>query len=89
MPANSSAAKRHRQSQKRRMRNRVLRSQVHTARRRVDAQIKKGDKAEAEKAYVEYASLLDKAARKSAFHANNAARKKSRISKALNALQVK
>jgi small subunit ribosomal protein S20 len=88
LPANNSAAKRHRQNLKRRMRNRIVKSNVHTARRKVDAALKSGDKEAAESAYKDYVRLIDKAARKSAVHQNSAARKKSRLSKALNAFQV-
>ncbi|ADK82284.1 30S ribosomal protein S20 [Sediminispirochaeta smaragdinae] len=88
MPSNKSAEKRHRQNQKRRLRNRIMKSGVHTARRKVDAALKSGDKEAAEQAYKAYVQLIDKAARKSVLHKNNAARKKSRLSKALNALQV-
>lgn len=71
------------------MRNRVLKSKVHTARRKVDSEVKSGSKEGAEAAYQEYVKLVDKASRKSAMHKNTAARKKSRLSKAINALQVK
>lgn len=65
-----------------------MKSSVHTARRKVDVAIKSGDKDAAEKAYKAYVQLVDKAARKSVLHKNSAARKKSRLSKALNAIQV-
>jgi small subunit ribosomal protein S20 len=71
------------------MRNRNLKSTVHTARRKVDSELKSGNKEGAEAAFKEYIRLVDKASRKSALHKNTAARKKSRLSKAINALQVK
>ncbi len=70
------------------MRNRVMKSSVHSARRKVNAAIKSGDKEGAEVAYKAYVQLVDKAAGKSVLHKNSAARKKSRLSKALNAIQV-
>jgi len=55
----------------------------------VDSELKSGNKEGAEAAFKEYIRLVDKASRKSALHKNTAARKKSRLSKAINALQVK
>ena len=83
MPNNPSAAKRMRQEQKRRLHNRSIKSLVKTqitkARQAID------DDAEAEAAVRTAVSELDRAAKKGVIHPNNAARRKSRLMKQLNA----
>jgi len=82
-----SQIKRNRQNEKKRLRNRAFRgaarAAVRTARATVDAG--KPDKA----AVIEAISRLDKAAEKGVIHKNNAARRKSRLMKALAAIETK
>lgn len=84
MPNTESAKKRVRQSEKRRVRNRAVRSSVRTiigkARREVDTH-----QPESDAAVREALRALDVAARKGVLHPNNAARRKSRLMKRLNA----
>ena len=86
MPNNPSAAKRMRQEQKRRLHNRSIKSLVKTqitkARQAIDAEVGYSD---AEAAVRSAVSELDRAAKKGVIHPNNAARRKSRLMKQLNA----
>lgn len=79
MPNIKSAVKRVRQSGERRQLNRASRSTVITARRELLTAVASGNKETARKLYSEYASKLDKAAKKGVIKANNADRKKSRL----------
>ena len=83
MPNNAAAKKRMRQEQKRRLHNRSIKSLVKT-------QITKARQAiavdaDAEAAVRAAVSELDRAAKKGVIHRNNAARRKSRLMKQLNA----
>ncbi len=82
-----SQIKRDRQNEKRRLRNRAFRGSARAAVRSARATIDAGtpDKA----AVLEAISRLDKAAEKGVIHKNNAARRKSRLMKALAALETK
>ena len=88
MAHSKSAIKRHRQSLRRRERNRAHRSEARGAVRRARELIAAGDKDEAEAAVREASAILDRVARKGTLHANNAARRKSRLVRALNAVQA-
>jgi len=79
-----SALKRARQSEKRRLRNRVYRSAARTYVRKVRRLIEAGELEDARAAIVSAVKALDKAAQKGAIHKNNAARRKSRLFKLLN-----
>jgi small subunit ribosomal protein S20 len=78
MPNIKSAAKRMRQNEKRRVRNRVYRSSTRTLIKKARSLIEAGDPA-AEIAVARAAQALDKAASKGIIHPNNAARRKSRL----------
>jgi len=84
MPNNAAAEKRMRQERKRRLHNRMVKSIVKTqitkARQAIDA----GEE-DAEEAVRAAVSELDRAAKKGVIHHNNAARRKSRLMKQLNA----
>jgi small subunit ribosomal protein S20 len=82
-----SAIKRARQSEKRRVRNRVVRSSSRTFVREANTSIAADEKTEAAQAVLVAISALDKAAQKGIVHRNNAARRKSRLMKRFNALQ--
>ncbi len=85
MPNNAAAEKRMRQERKRRLHNRMVKSIVKTevtkARQAIDTGTE--DAGEAVRAAV---SELDRAAKKGVIHRNNAARRKSRLMKQLNAM---
>jgi small subunit ribosomal protein S20 len=82
-----SQIKRNRQNEKKRLRNRTFRGSARAAVREARATIDAGkpDKA----AVIEAISRLDKAAEKGVIHKNNAARRKSRLMKALAAIETK
>ncbi len=87
MPNNASAEKRMRQERKRRAHNRsvktIVKTQVTKARTAIVSQTINAEDAEA--AVRAAVSELDRAAKKGVIHKNNAARRKSRLMKQLNA----
>jgi len=80
-----SAIKRTRQEPKRRMRNRVVKSRMRTSVKRAQSAITAEDEGAAQAAVVAAISQIDRAAAKGVIHPNNAARRKSRLMKRLNA----
>ena len=83
----ASAKKRIRQNTKRRMRNRIYRSQARTHVRRALIALETNDAESAIEAVERAVSTLDRAASKGVIHRNNAARRKSRLMKRLAALE--
>ena len=81
-----SAKKRILVSRKRADRNKSVRSRIKTAVKKVDAAIEAGDKAAATEALRAAVSELDKATKKGIYHKNTTARKVSRMTKSVNAL---
>lgn len=77
-----SAQKRHRQSLKRRLRNRSKKSTIKTFSKKAVAAAQEGGNVAEMQQKAE--SLIDKAAKGSTLHKNAAARKKSRLAKAIN-----
>lgn len=67
-------------------RNKAIRSAVKTAIKKVDAAVAAKDKEAAAAALLNATSVIDKATTKGVYHKNNAARKVSRLAKAVNAL---
>lgn len=84
MPNIQSAKKRVRQAEKRRARNRPVRSSVKTLIGKAQRQIAAQDES-SEVGVREAIRALDVAARKGILHPNNAARRKSRLMKKYNA----
>ena len=79
-----SAKKRVLVSQKKAAKNKAVRSGVKTAIKKVDAAIAAQDKVAAEAALVAATKEISKAASKGVYHKNNAARKVSRLTLAVN-----
>ena len=77
--ATRSAAKAHRQSIKRRLRNRAVKSATKSAIKRANDSIAGGDFDAAREAVRTAINTLDRAARKGVLHPNNAGRHKSRL----------
>ena len=73
-----SALKRHRQSLKRQMVNKMRKSRVKNIEAKLNALIKEGNKEEVQKCLSKCFSELDKAAKKGAISKNAANRRKSR-----------
>ncbi len=85
MPNLKSAKKRMRQAEKRRLRNKAIRSYVKTCIKKVLAAIEAREDRESLMAKVRIAQkAIDKAASKGVFHKNEAARKKSRLMAKVN-----
>ena len=84
MAKTKSALKRMRSSEKRRLRNRRVRSETRTYIKRARAQIEAGELEEAQKSVAQAVRALDKAAEKGILHKNSAARRKSRLMRKLN-----
>lgn len=79
-----SAKKRIRQNIKARARNRWRRVQIKDAVKEFEATLKSGDKAQMSTALSNCFKKLDQVAAKGTIHKNTAARKKARLSKAMN-----
>jgi small subunit ribosomal protein S20 len=77
------AAKRNRQSELRRQRNKMIRSRVRSSTRKLTELVETKAEQQAVSQYKAVASLLDSAVSKGIIHRNTAARKKSRLSKKL------
>lgn len=77
--ATPSAAKAHRQSLKRRLRNRVVRTATKTYVKKAETAIAAGDPEAAREAVRTALATLDRAAKKGTIHPNAAARRKSRL----------
>ena len=84
MATHKSALKRHRQSLKRRARNRVVIGGVRRAIKRTRTAVEAGDIETAREALAVAISRLDRAAEKGVMHKNTAARKKSRLTRLVN-----
>ena len=67
-------------------RNKSIRSAVKTSIKKVEAAVAAKDKEAAAVALKDAISTIDKAATKGVYHKNNAARKVSRLAKAVNTL---
>lgn len=87
MPQNLSAMKRQRQSQKRRAAGRAQRSTIRTFTKKAVAAAESGDFEAAAKYQKVVQGLVDRAAQKSVYHKNTAARRKSRLAKHISKLQ--
>ncbi len=77
-----------RNSEKRQMRNRAVRSRAKTFITRAEKLVFTGEMESAQAAVAESISALDRAAEKGIIHPNNAARRKSRLMKKLNQAQT-
>lgn len=84
MANTKSAIKRQRQSEQRRLRNRTARSTARTMVTRARSAIDHNDPTSADQVQIALRTL-DVTARKGVIHPNNAARRKSRLMKKLNA----
>lgn len=81
-----SAKKRVLVNRKKAERNKSIKSAVKTSIKKVEVAIEAKDKEEAVAALQNAISTIDKAATKGVYHKNTAARKVSRLSKAVNTL---
>ena len=88
MPGSKSAQKQVRVNERRRLRNKSLRSLCKTNITKAERLIFSGELEAAREAVAAAISALDKAAEKGVIHPNNAARRKSRLMKKLNEAQA-
>jgi small subunit ribosomal protein S20 len=80
----ASAIKRHKQSEKRRLRNAAVKTSLKTVVKKVKEAATAGKADEAKTNLQNAVSELDKAVTKGVLHRNNASRKISRLTKQLN-----
>jgi len=85
---NLSAEKSDRQGEKRRLRNKMIKSRAKTMVKDFVDLIEGKKKEEASKKLAEVSSFLDKAVSKGVYHRNTAARKKSRMSHLLGGMKA-
>lgn len=83
MGKSKSAAKRHKQSLKRRIRNRHIRSTVKTAVKEVRAAVSEGTASDATELLSKAVSTIARAGSKGVLHKKTVARKVARLSKAV------
>ena len=81
MPNTSSAKKRLRQNEKRRMKNRSAKSTMRTQLRKVREAVAAGDTEVAQTEFRRAQKIMDKAASDNLIHKNAASRTKSRLAK--------
>ena len=84
----SSAEKRHRQSEERRLRNKAVKSSVRTSAKKFVTLAQKKDLGGAESALKDMIKKIDTAARKGIIKKNAAARKKSRMQRLYNGIKT-
>jgi small subunit ribosomal protein S20 len=84
----SSAEKRHRQSEERRLRNKAVKSSVRSSAKKFVTLAQKKGVGEAEAALKDMIKKLDTAAGKGIIKKNTAARKKSRMQRLFNTLKA-
>ena len=81
-----SAKKRILVTQTKAARNKAIKSEVKTSIKKVEAAVSAKDKAAADAALKNAVSVIEKACSKGVYHKNNAARKVSRLAKAVNSI---
>jgi len=84
-----SSAKRALLGEKAAAKNRSARSLMRTNNKKFDAAVENNDKEAAQSAYKVAVKTVDRAATKNLIHKNNAARRKSAMTRKLNAMESK
>ena len=84
----ASQIKRNRQNERARLRNKGVRTALKTYQKKFTQAVADGDAGAATQAYREATRRLDKAATKGVLHRNQAANRKSRMSRQLQALRA-
>lgn len=87
MPNTKSAERRARNSERKRLRNRSVKSSLKTLERSYETAVKGGKKSDAATAFQKLSSAYDKAAKRGTITASRANRKKSRLAQRVNALK--
>ena len=86
MPNIKSAKKRVQVTATKNLQNKMAKSALRTDLKKFDAAVESGNKAEAQELYTKAVVSLDKAASNGLIHKNNAANKKSKLTRRLNKL---
>jgi len=86
MPNIKSSAKRAQIGKEREMRNKAGRTRLKTSLKRFDQAVAGGNRAEADSAYKVAVKTVDKSVTKGLLHKNNAARKKSSLTRRLSSV---
>ena len=86
MATHKSALKRHRQNQKRRLRNKIIRSKLKTSVKSLYTALESKDLPAVQKAVQSAISTISKTASKGIIHKKTAARKISRLARKANTL---
>ena len=89
MANHKSAIKRHKQSEKRRLRNAAVKTAIKSQVKKVRSALDSGDAGEADNQLKRAVTLLDRAVTKGVLHRNNASRRISRLTTAVNASKSK
>ncbi|GAB4408225.1 MAG: 30S ribosomal protein S20 [Thermodesulfovibrionales bacterium] len=84
---NLSALKRVRQAEKRRLRNRAVRTTIKTLTKNVEAAVNNKSSEAAQKMFQEAAKVITRAVSKGIIHKNTASRKISRLARLANTLR--
>ena len=87
MPNTKSAERRMRNSGRKRLQNRSIKSRLHSLERRYSQLLTAGKKEDASKAFRDISSAFDKAAKSGVVHERQANRKKSRLAARLAAVK--
>jgi len=87
MPNTKSAERRMRNSARKRLHNRSIKSRLHALEKKYLALVGAGKKSDAAQALRDISSAFDKAAKTGVVHRSAASRKKSRLSLRLNGLK--
>ncbi len=88
MAHHKSAVKRQRQNQKRRIRNRMVKTRIKTASKKLFQAERSGDAEAVENEFKRVKSVIDRAAKKGVIHPKTASRKKSRLARSVNRAQA-
>lgn len=88
MANHKSAVKRNLQNQKRRLRNRTVKTRVKGVAKKVTLLDKSADTAAVAQEFIAAQSVIDTAAKKGVLHARTASRKISRLAKRVNRLSA-
>jgi len=86
LATHKSALKRHRQNQKRRLRNKIIRSQLKTSVKSFVTAVESKDKPAVQEAAKAAISTISKTASKGVIHKKTASRKISRLARKVNTL---
>jgi small subunit ribosomal protein S20 len=89
LAVHKSAAKRMRQNETRRMRNRHIKTSIKTMVKRVREAVQEKNEAKAKEALARIIPLVDKAASQGVIHWRNGSRKISRLTRLVNTMGAK